>query len=234
MTFGRYAIFPVKVGGAGPTRMELLERSYLEDHGTAFNTDSLDTYLSCESYAVAKALEYVFRLNASYAMQNQPTQMSYHLDRWESILGLVPGQNDSEQDRREEVRRRIQYLALPCTLCHLRDFCQDALGDAFLDLRVARYHDGYAYPAINQDGGLDLSTLSADSWEEGLAFTATIAKVRVIVDRDALESRQELERVKRRLGLLDDWLPAWMTWVVTTDNVFILDTPANLDNDHLA
>lgn len=230
MSFGRHGTFPLRFGQSSGRNLELLEKTYLQAHGSAFDTVSLDGYLACESLAVARVLAESYDTIKCFANQSNPNKLTVHLERWESIFKVVPRPDDTESERRGEIVRRVTYLAKPCTKPNLDLFLIEALGDMFI--RVEFEDSALATGVVSVPGGLDLSPIGGTTISDG-NYSSSMCTIRIILD-DSVLSAADFERYLKRLTLLDDWFPAWVEWHWTLDDYWTLDTGPGLDEGALS
>ena len=230
-SYGGVSPYPSRAGG-GSQRLQRILESLNKGRGTAYDTTATSN-VYVENMAAARILDGMWSVAERMGNQFDPARLTSSLSRYERMMGLTPGANDSDAARRARiagVRARFGQLA---SISYLRSTLAAALGAAFVavetispSVATSFWPGGTTSPYTPWSSTIDhilIRTTVPTGWTEGMYQTA-VAQVGPAID-----------------GIL----PAWVTWDVYRPSVaqasvnvtggpsaagFFLDDPLNLDN----
>lgn len=195
--FGGYAPFPLRFGGGVP-RIKTLYQSLNEARGTAYDTSD-ESNVTAETMAHARALDSAWSANRRMALQWDPLRMTDFLPRWEAILDLHPGPNDSVAARRQAVQAKFLAWAGQTAL---QELVEAIAGDSFVAIVYTDVVD--AVPRWPANG-------YPTKW------SSNVAHILVRVQYAPNQTEAEFWNMRRRISrTLRDFLPAWTTFDIGT------------------
>src|SRR4051794_4567574 len=109
---GNFNPSPITTGSEKGHIEEVILDGLLDADGTALSKD-VDSYVWAEANATARAIAYLWHLNARLANQWDPDRMTSFLPRWEKILGIRPLTTDTPVERRAKVKSKISAFGAP-------------------------------------------------------------------------------------------------------------------------
>ena len=118
------APLPLRVGGGGHRTVTQVYDKINASIGTAIAHED-GTYQDMQTKAEARAVALIHRATDRRFNQADPTKLSTLLERWETILKIVPGPDDTQWTRRRRVAARLRRdnSALPAGILSL---CEQA------------------------------------------------------------------------------------------------------------
>ncbi len=221
-TFGGSSPFPLRFGG-GKTRLQSIVDSLGVARGTAYDV-SQPSNVYAEDMAIARCVEALWSANARLANQWDPARMTDFLERWEAILEVPPAIGDSLRTRRQRVAGKLKAATGP-TAQIVSDACAALLGSMFVQVEFTPLAT-----AVQQWPANGFAT----SW-----YSTTCHIVVRLTQPSTVSNAQYYQAKGLCVQLLDSILPAYMTFDVAkyssvVVSQFLLDDPANLDNETLA
>lgn len=145
---------PFRTGNSKNQLTEVIHNALNQDRGSAIDIDE-GSFIWYENLGLAKALADEYETARRFANQFNPNTLGPFLERWETIMNIVPNPNDSIETRRNRIANRFLLWTQPSTIDNVITQIKDALGDIFIDLE---YYD----PNLDLGscpGGLDLSSV---------------------------------------------------------------------------
>jgi hypothetical protein len=217
---GKYAPFPERYGGLGnqakPT-IRVLADALGKARGTAYDTTEGGT-VEVRDWGVARALWEGWETNDRLARVTDVRRVAgAMLGRWEAILAKPPEPGDTivaRQSRLVDIQRREGQTP------H-QQYVLDRLTELLGDILVQVHHIAPADAVMYWPGGTELP---------GYPWYSTVCYLPVQVQRPTGFTWPDFfGRIGKLAALLDDILPAWITfdWFLTEG--FILDEENNLD-----
>lgn len=228
---GAYNSNPMTFGAEKGSNLEILQESLIESHGTAFSEEH-DSLVWADSFAYAKAIEYLWSTARRFANQWNPDKMTDFLPRFERIYGLRPLKSDTLVQRRAKVKAKMQLMGRPPTMQVINDLLDAVLGDIY---HVVVHTD--ASEAVTQiPGGATIAggaTITDGPWYSTISYLAI-----KLVQPSYMDDKTFYDRAAQLPQFLDDILPAWVTYAWFKDGTesgserpgFYLDEEKNLDN----
>jgi hypothetical protein len=150
------------------------------------------------------------------------------LPRWELIFGIVPGPNDTQVVRQARIATAFQRLSQPGNYQQILDDVEAALGPCFVQI-------------IHQDPpnalewwGLSVMppTPPAPGGWVPPPWYSTTAQIDIQVQQPAGWTEAEFwAAVGAMVPVLDQRLPAWVTWSIFVSEGFVLDSYENFARD---
>jgi len=198
--------FPLRFG-ARDTALDVEHRALLNQLEPGFDV-SEGTGLWIETRADALASVIIWRVNARVANQNNPLRMLENLPSWEESCGLRPSVTDTDVARRRRLAARLRGLG-GNALQDIEDTARKALGVNFVAFLLVAVDDEITYwPGLNPG-------------PPGFEWSSNRATVGIQISRQQLTDGEL--RVKRDSLIqdIDRMRPAWMTYVIGTDDTFI-------------
>jgi hypothetical protein len=200
MRLGGFAHLPVRLGGGEP-RVETIYNSLNQARGTAYDTTD-ESNVTAETLAQARAIDAAWGANERMSLQTDPRRMSDFLSRWEKILRLHPGPDDTVVARRSAVQ--VKFLAW-IGPAGLEDLVAEIAGDSFIGIELTALAD--SVPRWPPNGYPN-------------NFTSNCAHILVRVRFGANQTMAEFWDMRARLSrTLADFLPAHMTFDIGTYRV---------------
>jgi hypothetical protein len=217
-TYGGFAPGAERYGG-GNRRLQRIVESLNAQRGDAYDTTGTSTVYA-DNMAVARSIDGAWSTNTRLANIADPERTT-ELARWERILAIVPGANDSDQTRRARIRERRARTGRMPTSQSIADDVRRACGDVFVTI----HHLTTANARVFWPGG----TQDPDSpWYSTVAYVAVELRIPA-----AMSTGEFLDRTAPLAEIMDGRLPAWVTWgwfiEPSTGTGFILDDEHNLD-----
>lgn len=204
MSFGGLHHYPRKLGG-GETRLSVILNSLNSQRGTAYDV----TYASnvyAENMAIARCIGAGWSTNERVASLWNPDCMDeYALNRWEKMLHIIPKSSDSIVTRRARIKKRWQRFGTDSNVSQLETEVSEELGDTY----VAIEYISNANAVIRvPDGTYPWGTASTTN-----PWYSTICHILVRTTKPSGMTEGEFyETVSKMHPLLNDILPAWVTW----------------------
>lgn len=212
---------PLELGGDDSSVDALYKflRSALGDGGTSESEQSIDG-LRLSAIALGMAAANAFDERA--AMQAFPSLAIDATPAYEEILGIVPGVNETDHERRQETGRRwttVQSSELPTLTAELKE----------IDPRFSVLDTSWSKSKTSEEArAFEAYQPGADVFRLGPDGIQTWASYPNYSDRDlvfalfdigagVLPGPPELSAIRRALDLLDDALPAWNEGDVITE-----------------
>jgi len=198
-TYGGFSPQPERYGG-GPTPDETIAGVLDRALGDAHDTGD-DSPQHAESVAMARMLADVWEAAQRMANQVIPLRMTTLLSRWEKILGAFPLSTDSDNARRARVNDRFARFTSDVTHSFVTSQLTAILGSVFVQVHNIAPADAVVYwPG---DG-----SATAD-----LPWYSTVCHLPIEVQKPTGYSEADFLAAVGKIGpLLDDSLPAYMTW----------------------
>jgi uncharacterized protein YmfQ (DUF2313 family) len=223
-------------GGSGDGTYKRIYDALNQACGTAYDTGTTSN-VSIENHAIARAIAEAWDQNRRLSFIHDPWRCAPSiLVRWERVCRLYPLATDTLLDRRRRLAAKLARFGVKPTYQVTYDRMVEALGDVFVTIN----HVTAAEAVAEWPGG---------SPPEPDKFTSTVCRVLIkAVKPTGWTEGQYYEAKNRANPILDATLPAHMTYFIyrndpshsggswaTDDGAgFILDTPANLDNQIFA
>jgi hypothetical protein len=197
--FGRFNPWPFQFGG-GKRPIEVIHEALVDAYSPVLDM-SQDTFADIEAHAEATVLAGTWVAGARLRNQAVPATMVEALPEWEQITKLRPAADDSDDDRRAELAGKIRGLfnnAEP----DISEACAEVLGSNFVACHYVSESEAMTYWPGMAPGP------ATQPWSSARCI------VLVEATKGALSSDAYSRKVGRLERLLDDMLPAWMTFCV--------------------
>ena len=213
-TYGGLAPGAERYGG-GNRRLQRIIESLNAQRGDAYDTTETSTVYA-DNMAVARSIDGAWATNTRLANITDPARTT-ELARWERILAIVPGANDSDQTRRARIiDRRARTGKMP-TSQSIADDIRAICGNTFVGIHHLTVDNAVTY----WPGG----TPDADApWYSTIAYIAIELTI-----PNGMGLGEFLDTIAPMSEMLDGRLPAWVTWAWFIGSGFILDDEHNLD-----
>lgn len=229
---GMFNPSPMHFGAEEGSRLELIFQDLLLQRGTAFSSDE-DGYAYAETFAKAKAIDYLFSLGERFVNETNVDTTRDFLKRFEFIYGITPLKSDSLIRRRQKLKMKMELQGKVPTLQNISDLLTVVLGEDVFD-GIIHTPSSDAYGQV--PGGATIPggvTLVDGSWY------SSICHIDIKLVQPSYMDDYVFYKTKAQIpAYLDDFLPAWVTYEVIKDGVhgigFFLDEPGNLDNQRFA
>lgn len=221
---------PRRTGASEGTAYEVLLQSLIEGMGSAFSDDA-DAFTYAESLAEARVLRDVISATQRLAYQWHPERMTDFLGRWEDILGLVPRNGATQNERRRNVATKLALQGTMPTIAATTDLMLAVIPTIFVRINYSTPQTGRV--TLPGGGALPGGVTAADG-----PWSSSVAYIDVLVAQPVGMTDQEFYGLAGLIHpLLDSFLPAWtdFDWsreLGHTGGGFYLDDPLNLDNEH--
>lgn len=220
---------PQVFGDSENTVWEIFLNSLNTADGNALS-DDVDSFNYAENLAASRVLVDLFSTNKRLSYQFDPNLMTDFLPRWETILGIFPGVNDTENHRRRVVVNKISNYGKAPTQQVVTDLLSAALGEVFVQIINSDWTIATQYIP---GGGVvpGGATLLDGDWSSSTAY------ILILVQQPDTMTDDEFYKIVGDIdGLLEDILPVWVTFNWGRANSlgeagFILDDEHNLDNE---
>jgi hypothetical protein len=226
-TTGRFSpIF--RTGQNSESPFEQILESLNQARGTAYASYDItktDTAVYVENYALAKAINDLWETNQRLANQFDPTRMGAYLDRWETILGIVPNPSQTIEQRKAVVGAKMALLANAPIHQAVDDLCRAYLGDLYVGIinSYASENVGGVPGGAVVPGGVSLLD---DLWFSPISVIAIRTwQIRDKFNNYLYDERDYVKRINELSYVLDGFLPSYM--LITTFR-FIYQGPGTI------
>jgi hypothetical protein len=210
-----------RTGAEKGQAIETLLQSLNQELGTtyaAYFPEGTNTIVWVENYTVAKAANDLWESNQRLVNQFDPNRMSVFIPRWETILGLVPGPNDSLTDRKKKIADKFSLWSSPPTFQGVSDHIKNIIGNIFVELEPGDVTQGSVpggaivpgvttFPEVDLDG-------SALWFGLGNRLYVRVWQPRDHNDNILMPTSVFQETVKQAHSFLDDYLPTYVDFKV--------------------
>ena len=212
--YGAYNPYPRRYGG-GKRAIEVVHESLLEDYSRMWNVEP-NTLGWHEAYAESAMVACAWA--GAKASHNAliATKMAYSLPTWEEAFGLRPLPSESAMQRRANLDAKMRSMGNNAE-ADARDASERILGDNFVGITwVATASEVVYWPGIFPG-------------QPPFEWASNREIVLVEANKDGVSQAQFDAKVARLVAVLDDLIPAYMTFNVYvhntngTDDGFILD-----------
>jgi len=219
---------PQTFGATKGLTLEELTNSIHADLGSAYSQDP-DSFVYLRSMTFARALKYLWSLNARLGNQWSAALMTDFLERWEDIFGL--SHQGTMAERRGRVAAKFLAFGAVPTQTLIESLMDELLGEVFVSVEHIAPEDGNG----SVPGGATIpggAVLSDDN------FRSQTGYIGILVQQPASMSDHDFyETVAQINPILDSMLPAWVDFAWVRDvtdgygnHFFQLDHQPNLDN----
>lgn len=199
MSFGRFGQWPFRLGGGKGPR-ELVHDSLLEQYSKVLDVSG-DQLTDSEVYAEAALLSLVWVAGKRASLQGLPLATVDWIEAFEAILKITPLPNDTEPERRNAISARFVSL-LGNSELDIREACSRLLGLSLNDVKYLTDAQATTYlPGLNPG-------------PPGLEWFSQRAIVFVLVNKNGLTSLQYSLKIAKLENMLENLLPAWMSFSV--------------------
>lgn len=202
--FGGYSPFPLRFGGGG-SRLEVIHQSLLSQRGTAYDTSSTSAVF-VEAMAHARALSAAWGENFRLSHIWDPNRVTAEiLERWESILRLVPSADDAEATRRAAVASRLARIGEAATDAELHTRLKAEVGDVFVQFERVPYASAViTVPNTDYPWG---------SVSAGAPWSSTTRHVIALLQKPSTYTEGDFYKAAAKVSeVLDAALPSWCTF----------------------
>lgn len=194
-----------RTGGSRRTVTETILRSLNEARGTAFAPEP-GTLVYKENYALACVLSDAWKTARRFSYQFDPAHMSTFIERWEAILGIVPGQTDTLADRRTAIGAVFALESKPALGQTVTDFLSTILGDLF----VSVMHVDSNQALMRVPGG---ATVTGGGTVANGAWISWVNHLLIRLRQpDYVSDDRYIDRTGTFQLFLDNFLPAWVSF----------------------
>lgn len=227
---------PLRLGGGGHRLVEGFYKGMRAARPEALRGDP-GTEVDIENRMAARMLAQSWRSTERRVLQRDPLKLSIDqrpvaspvtgalsnlsmMQRWEAILGVTPGPDASETDRRRAIAGRIAG-STSARLQSITAAMQTVLGSWFVGIVVNRVSD-VDYPGRVPAGSvqaswptpqLGFSSDSPGSFNPTYPWSSGLAKITVTYTPPVSADPLVVKRLREQVALvLDDILPAWMAF----------------------
>ena len=227
---GSFNPSPQVFGDSENTVWEIFLNALNQSDGDALNHE-VDSFNYAENLAASRVLVDLWSTNIRLSYQFDPNLMTDFLSRWESILGIIPDINQSDNQRRQVVATKISNYGKAPIQQVVTDLLRAALGEVFVEI----INSDYTVANMFIPGGAVIpggATLMDGDWSSTTAYIAILVEQPIDMEDD------DFYRIVGNIdSLLEDVLPAWtnFNWVRMSEDFgagFYLDTEHNLDNQY--
>ena len=126
MSYGGFRPYPERTGGAKP-RYQIILESLNAQMGTAYDADSQTSTVYIRNLALARCLADVANLAEKMKNQFDPDRMSEFIPRWEAIMGIVSGPQDTQTSRKRRIKGRFARIGRQPTRQAILDLLTDEM-----------------------------------------------------------------------------------------------------------
>ncbi len=194
-----------RYGGGRVDILKTILDGMIQQRGTAQDSTT-DSNVYPENMAIARVLAELWSNNQRLANQWDVKRMTVFIPRWEEILGIVPNEGDTDTVRRARIAIAFGRIAQSGIYQVVYDQLVSQLGSVFVGL-------------VNQSSSTAV-VWTPSGWDVGshdpsqqINFYSTIAHLSVEVKQLPYMTDGEFyETVGGINPILDDLLPAWVTW----------------------
>lgn len=235
MGYGRFSPGFERYGGDVPSLKTILD-GLNAARGSTYDVSETSTVYA-ENEAIARMLWTAWEQNQRFAHQFDPDRMTDFLPRWEKIFGIAPTSSQTETERRAVVKERMLRIGVVPTRQTTSDRLAAILGPLFLSYETIPFSSAVqwvpdaspAWPA-----GTPPAVRHVMAPGELPQWASTTAHILFRVAKTpGMTDGEFWQALGRTYPLLDDTLPAWVTWdwytVSTTGSGFYFDE-TNLDH----
>lgn len=195
-----------RYGGGTPALKKIVDGIGAQ-RGTAYDTTQ-PSNVYIENLAIARVIAECWSNNQRMANQWDSARMTEFIPRWERILALSPRDSDSDIDRRARIGRSIVRIA--------QSGIYQTVYDQLLSLLGSSAFNGIVHTA----SGAAVVYTPNSGWDVGsqdpsgvLSFYSNVAHILIRVTQPAgMADGVFYETVAQMNPVLDNLLPAWVTW----------------------
>jgi hypothetical protein len=214
-----------RYGGRAPALKRIVE-SLAQQRGTVYDNDQTGNVF-IENMAIARAIAEAWSNNQRMSNQWDSARMTEFIPRWETILGIVPKHDDTEQDRRERIARAFEKL----TQTNIYQTVYDLLISLIPDIFIRITHTSHA-DAVNWVDSTLPEVWNGAAWVARVAepsglvtWYSSSAHILIEVSQPSgMLDGEFYETVAQINSVLDSILPGWVTWDWCRDQTIALHT----------
>ncbi len=202
MGFGGYFPSPERYGTSKPD-LKFIADSLDRAMGNAYDT-SEQTIAHIENEAYARAIIDVWENNQRMTNQFLPSRLSSFIPRWEKILGLYPKPDETPVERRVRIVEIFDRISQLANHTRIYDILSERLGQHFVELREIAVADAIVWWPVNPN--------PIAPWASTVAHILIQTRLADPINPDAWTEQEFNEAITSIGPILEDTLPAWVTW----------------------
>lgn len=216
-----------RYGGGSPNALKAIVDSLGQQRGTAYdNVTTGNVYI--ENMALGRAIAECWSNNQRMANQWDAARMTEFIPRWEKILGLIPGQSDTDTARRARIAASVLRISQSGIYQTVFDQLTVLLGSTIFN-GILTTSSGQA--VVWTPSGWNVG--SHDSTKV-LNFYSTVAHILIQVTQPSGMTDGVFYQTLGAINpMLDQILPAWVTWDWarnTTANLHVIPIASSSDS----